>query len=149
MTLNPLQARTPGNGLADVSPADWNRLVRGACPYLRHEFLLAMETEGCLGERVGWHPRHLLIEDARGQLVAALPRYLKFNSFGEFVFDGSWAEAHERAGLAYYHKLVVAAPFTPATGSRLLLAPEAENEAMAAWLIEQAIESARQAGVSS
>ena len=149
-TLPALQARILTGGLAGVDGGDWNRLEGTAFPYLRHEFLLALETQGCLGERVGWQPYHLLIEGPEGRLLAALPQYLKFNSFGEFVFDWSWAEAHERAGLAYYPKLVVAAPFTPATGPRLLLAPEAGGDGeLAGEVIDLAIEAAREAGVSS
>ncbi len=143
------RARILTGGLAEADPAAWNRLTRNAYPYLRHEFLLAMETQGCLGERVGWQPYHLLFEGPDGGLLAALPQYLKFNSFGEFVFDGSWAEAHERAGLAYYPKLVVAPPFTPATGPRLLLAPEVDSEGMTAQVIALAIAAAQDAGVSS
>lgn len=83
---------------------------RGAYPFLRHEFLRALEDQGCVGPETGWVPRHLLVEDAAGRLIGACPMYLKFNSFGEFVFDWAWAEAYQRAGLAYYPKLVVAAP---------------------------------------
>lgn len=144
-----LRPRILSHGLADADPVAWNRLTRGAYPYLRHEFLLAMETQGCLGRQVGWHPHHLLLEGPGGELQAALPQYLKFNSFGEFVFDWSWAEAHERAGLDYYPKLVVAPPFTPATGPRLLLAPEPGCADLSARVIDLAIEAARDAGVSS
>lgn len=145
-----LRPRILDGGLATIDGAAWNRLVTGGHPCLRHEFLLAMETQGCLGERVGWQPQHLLIEAPSGELLAALPQYLKCNSFGEFVFDWSWAEAHERAGIAYYPKRVVATPFTPATGPRLLLAPEAGGDGgLAGAVIDLAIASAREAGVSS
>ncbi|MDD1650204.1 MAG: GNAT family N-acetyltransferase, partial [Methylococcaceae bacterium] len=73
-----MQARILTGGLAGVDGADWNRLEGTAFPYLRHEFLLALETQGCLGERVGWQPYHLLIEGPEGRLLAALPQYLKF-----------------------------------------------------------------------
>jgi predicted N-acyltransferase len=144
-----MNVRCPVNGLSEVAAAAFNTLSDGAYPFLRHEFLLALETRACLGERVGWIPQHLLVEGDDGTLLAALPMYLKDNSFGEFVFDGSWADAYRRAGLAYYPKLVVAAPFTPATGPRLLLHPQARGPAMAATVLDVAIEAAEQWGVSS
>jgi predicted N-acyltransferase len=135
--------------LAEVDAGSWNALTSGAYPFLRHEFLDALERQGCLGPRVGWMPYHLLVEDGRNRLVAACPMYLKFNSFGEFVFDWAWADAYERAGLDYYPKLVVAPPFTPATGPRLLIHPDLDSPELAAEVIGFAIERARSAGVSS
>lgn len=110
-------------GLGDLPPGDWDRLNPGADPFLQHAFLAGLEAHGCLSPH-GWYPRHLLAR-AAGRLVGALPLYLKTDSVGEFVFDWSWAEAYERAGGRYYPKLVCAVPFTPVTGPRLLLAPEA------------------------
>jgi predicted N-acyltransferase len=134
--------------ISEVDAAAWNALAGGRYPHLRHEFLRALEEFGCLGEAVGWLPCHLIFEDA-GRLAAAMPMYLKFNSFGEFVFDWSWANAYERAGLDYYPKLVIASPFTPATGPRLLMAPGHDDAALAASCIETAIAYARSVGVSS
>jgi predicted N-acyltransferase len=134
--------------LDEVDPAVWNALGGAELPFLRHEFLAALEGQGCLTRRIGWEPHHLLVEDAGGRLVAALPTYLKFNSFGEFVFDWAWADGYERAGRDYYPKLVVAAPFTPATGPRILLAPDAPSTA-AADALDLALETAKSARVSS
>jgi predicted N-acyltransferase len=104
-------------------PADeWNALA-GEYPFLRHEFLSAIEDSGCASARSGWHPRHLVLIDQRG-LAAAAPLYQKSHSWGEFVFDFAWARAAEQGGLAYYPKLVCAVPFTPATGPRLLCRPD-------------------------
>lgn len=135
--------------LSDADPAAWNALTASAFPFLRHEFLAAQEEQGCLSRRIGWEPHHLTVEDANGQLIAACPMYRKHNSFGEFVFDWAWADAYERAGLDYYPKLVVAAPFTPATGPRLLIRPEARTAALEAELLNLAIDTARAAEVSS
>lgn len=110
-----------------IPAAQWNALALGGNPFVRHEFLLAMERAGCVGKAAGWLPNHLLLED-QGQLVAALPLYRKSHSWGEFVFDWSWARAYDQAGLHYYPKLVSMPPFTPATGPRLLLAPGASAE---------------------
>lgn len=90
-------------------------------PFLSWDFLDAMETTGCVGAEVGWLPHHLTFWDS-GVLLGASPGYLKGNSEGEFVFDYAWAGAAERAGIPYYPKLLVASPFTPATGARLLAA---------------------------
>lgn len=115
--------------LAEVDGGSWNRLTDGRIPYLRHEFLYALEKHGCIGGSVGWFSFHLLVESADGsELLTALPMYLKTNSFGEFVFDWAWASAYERAELQYYPKLVVAPPFTPATGPRVLLRDDAPSE---------------------
>lgn len=111
------------HSLESVSPAEWNALT-GGFPFLRHEFLVALEHHGCLGEAHGWIPwYHLLHDPDDGHLAAAAPVFIKLNSWGEFVFDFAWADAWHRNGLQYYPKLVLAAPFTPATGPRLMLAP--------------------------
>ena len=91
-------------------------------PFIGHEFLSALEESGCTGGRSGWSPAYLLVEDGTGQLLAAAPSFLKSHSQGEYVFDHGWADAYGRAGGRYYPKLQVAAPFTPATGPRLLVA---------------------------
>ncbi|HXH02136.1 MAG TPA: GNAT family N-acetyltransferase [Candidatus Competibacteraceae bacterium] len=134
--------------LADVPARQWNSLVKDRDPFLSHEFLSALERHHCVGERTGWLPYHLLCRGDDGRLLGACPLYLKTNSYGEFVFDWSWAEAYRRNGLRYYPKLVSAIPFTPATGQRLLLAPEAPP-AVAAALIGHALEETRRLGCSS
>ena len=134
--------------LDDVFSEDWDRLVGTHQPFLRHAFLHALERHGCVGERWGWYPRHLLLYEG-GRLLGALPQYLKTNAYGELVFDWTWAEAHERSGLPYYPKLVTAVPYTPASGRRLLIHPEADAEAVRHGLIAAAIEHARAAHVSS
>ncbi|MGD2167063.1 MAG: GNAT family N-acetyltransferase, partial [Gammaproteobacteria bacterium] len=107
----------------------------GAYPFLRHEFLAALEHSGCVGEGTAWHPVHLSARDESGRLVGALPLYLKFDSRGEFVFDWGWADAFERAGLAYYPKLVAAIPFTPANGPRMLLAADSDTVGVSSALL--------------
>jgi predicted N-acyltransferase len=105
-----------------VAAADWNRLQGADCPFLRHEFLAALEHTGCVGAGTGWMPAHLaLFED--GALVAAAPVYRKLHSWGEFVFDFGWAQAYERHGLSYSPKRIVAVPFSPVNATRLLTAP--------------------------
>lgn len=94
-------------------------------PFITHAFLSALERSSSVGARTGWSPVHALVEDESGRLVACAPAYLKAHSLGEYVFDQSWAQAYERAGGNYYPKLQIAAPFTPATGRRLLVAGDA------------------------
>jgi uncharacterized protein len=100
-------------------------------PFVSHAFLLALEQSGSVGGRSGWAPMHVLIEDEAACLVAAAPAYAKSHSQGEYVFDHGWAQAYAQAGGRYYPKLQIAVPFTPATGRRLLVAPNAPPEARA------------------
>jgi len=117
------------DSLADVSPEQWNALGLDGNPFLRYEFLHTLDVTGCLGDRTGWYPRYFLLwkgeGDGDGQtLIGAVPAYIKTNSYGEFVFDWSWADAYERNQMDYYPKLVSSIPFTPATGRRLLTRPD-------------------------
>jgi predicted N-acyltransferase len=109
--------------LADIDRAEWDALVGpDGSPFLEWDWLDALEQSGCVGGKTGWAPHHLTIR-ADGALIAAAPMYLKGHSQGEFVFDHTWAEAADRAGLDYYPKLLVAVPMTPATGRRILTHP--------------------------
>ena len=103
-----------------VAPEQWTALVQDNNPFLRHEFLAALEHHQCVGKKFGWLPCHIAIYEQQ-QLVAALPLYEKYNSYGEFVFDQSWAQAYHQHGMAYYPKLVAAIPYTPASGQRFLV----------------------------
>lgn len=115
--------------IRDVPAAEWDALNATAYPFLQHGFLAALEQHGAVAAATGWQPHHLtLCKDNR--LVAAAPGYLKAHSWGEFVFDFAWADAYERAGGSYYPKLVVAVPFTPATGPRVLHAPDCSRAAV-------------------
>jgi len=136
--------------LEQVSAEDWNRVAGGCNPFLRHEFLYALEHSGCTSPAAGWSPRHLLLhaDDGSG-LAGAVPMYLKNHSYGEYVFDWAWADAYGRAGLHYYPKLVVAVPFTPVTGSRILVAPGHDRSATSHLLISATRELADELGVSS
>lgn len=134
--------------LAEVAPALWNSLEGTDNPFLRHEFLNALEAHGCVRPDTGWQPAHLLLE-ADGRLLAAAPAYLKGHSWGEFVFDWSWAEAHARSGLPYYPKLIVAAPFSPVTGPRILLAPGVAAETAVPMLAAAARQLVSDNGFSS
>ena len=110
----------PIQHISDIAEAEWNRLIPDHNPFLRHSFLAALETSGSVGEGTGWDSLHLALFDETGALHGALPSYIKHHSYGEYVFDHSWAHGFERAGGQYYPKLVGAVPFTPVPGPRLL-----------------------------
>ncbi len=137
------------SAIDEIPAADWNRLAGPDAPFLRHEFLAAQERHGCVGPTLGWVPQHLALRDPAGALVAVAPCYLKSNSYGEFVFDWAWADAYARAGRRYYPKLVVASPYTPATGGRILTGDTPRRAEYAAALIRGASQVAEGLGVSS
>lgn len=109
------------DSLSAIAPHEWDALVPANQPFLRHAFLGTLEDSASLGPQSGWQAEHLLhIEN--GQLLAALPSYRKWHSYGEYVFDHGWADACARAGIDYYPKLLTAVPFSPVSGPRLLAA---------------------------
>lgn len=112
--------------LPDLPAASWDALVPAGQPFLRHAFLSALEDSGSLGANSGWASEHLVLE-RDGAVRAVLPAYRKWHSFGEYVFDHGWADACQRAGIAYYPKLLGAVPFSPVTGPRLLAADPADG----------------------
>ncbi len=120
MNEDKLIAKVAGS-VGAVDRDQWNLLAGSDNPFVSHEFLTAMEDSGSVGPGTGWQSAPILVEDDQGRLLAAMPAYLKGHSQGEYVFDHAWADAYQRAGGEYYPKLQIAAPFTPATGPRLLL----------------------------
>jgi predicted N-acyltransferase len=125
--------------LGQIAASDWNDVAGTDYPFLRHEFLYGLEQTGCATANTGWQACHLLLRDEAG-LLAVMPLYLKSHSYGEYVFDWSWADAWQRSGLDYYPKLVSAIPFTPATGPRLCTRQGADSRL--AW--DTALEAIRQ-----
>ncbi|HXQ63461.1 MAG TPA: GNAT family N-acetyltransferase [Steroidobacteraceae bacterium] len=127
-----------------IGAEGWNALEHDGVPFLRHEFLAALEHSGAVGPGTGWQPCHVAVRSG-ATLVGALPLYRKTHSWGEFVFDFSWAQAYSRHGSHYYPKLVAATPFTPAAGPRLLVRPGAESARVRRALLDAALESAPEA----
>jgi predicted N-acyltransferase len=134
--------------IARIPAADWDACAGAANPFVSHAFLSALEETGCVGGRTGWTPQHLVARTAGGALIGLVPLYAKTHSYGEYVFDHGWANAYERAGGAYYPKLQASVPFTPVTGPRLLLHPDAPADG-AAVLVAGLEAAGRQTGVSS
>ena len=139
--------------IGEVSAAEWDACAGPDNPFVRHAFLAALEDSGSATEKTGWLPQHLALYDESDRLAGAVPLYLKGHSYGEYIFDWAWANAYERAGGRYYPKLQSCVPFTPATGPRLLIRPEAEGggdrDATASALIGGLAELTRRHEVSS
>jgi predicted N-acyltransferase len=135
------------HSIGALDAAQWNALGAADNPFTRHEFLAALEHSRCLGRSSGWEPRYLTLRDARG-LAAGAAAFVKTHSYGEFVFDFAWARGYERLGRRYYPKLTLAAPFTPATGQRLLVRPDLDRDALAARLLAELERYAASHGLS-
>ncbi len=131
-----LELRTHA-GIASIPAPAWDALDPSAHPFTRHAFLLAMEASDSVRVDAGWSPCHVALWQG-ASLVAASPAYLKSNSHGEFVFDQSWARASLRAGLAYYPKLLLAVPYSPVSGPRLLALDDSTRATLARSLIAAA-----------
>ncbi len=135
------------DSLEEVIAQQWNACVDAGEPFQEYEFLRALETSGSVGEGTGWLPSYVTLE-RENELVGALPLYVKLDSYGEYIFDWAWADAYRRANVAYYPKAVTAIPFTPATGRRILVAPDVSYETAADLLVGAALDVAKQANLS-
>ena len=152
MTRNRLTARLAGPA-ASIGAAAWNACAnpegeRDPHPFTRYEFFAAVEESGSATARTGWRPCHLVVEND-GQVAGLLPLYLKNHSQGEYVFDQGWADAFERAGGDYYPKLQASVPFTPVTGTRLLVAPSADKDSVRTMLLAAGVAAVRDLRASS
>jgi predicted N-acyltransferase len=134
--------------ISDLDAGQWNALNGTDVPFLRHEFLVALERFGCVGPGTGWEPCYVTLVDEKG-LAAAVPSFAKSHSYGEFVFDFGWAQAYARIGRDYYPKLTISVPFTPATGPRLLMRPGLDEAATARKLVAAVESFAAEQGLSS
>ena len=108
------------NHIDEISREDWNRITGLEYPFIRYEFLHALEASACVSEETGWMPQHCLVYD-KDELIALMPMYRKTHSRGEYVFDFEWAQAYRQNGLEYYPKWLTAIPFTPCEGQRLFV----------------------------
>jgi len=139
--------------IAEIGRDAWDACARNPAyagdPFLRFDFLQALEEANCAVERTGWGPQHLAVEDEAGEVAAVMPLYLKSHSQGEYIFDHAWADAYERAGGRYYPKLLCAVPFTPVTGARLLARPDVEPDEARRHLVGGALALCEDYGCSS
>jgi predicted N-acyltransferase len=121
--------------LAHIPAAQWNALLDpDAGPFLKHEFLSTLEETSCVGGNTGWQVAHLGLY-RQTDLIGAMPLYLKQHSYGEFVFDWSWAQAYEQQGMQYYPKALCAVPFSPVQGARILCLANEDASQVQAQLI--------------
>lgn len=129
------------DSIDDVEKTSWNNLLNNNYPFLQYEFIAALEHSGATSETTGWIPHHLIIQgtaeetatqtekatsQAPAKIIAIIPLYIKNHSYGEYVFDWSWADAYQQHGISYYPKLITCIPFTPATGPRILFSKDYE-----------------------
>ena len=134
------------DSITEIGCEAWNALTGTQNPFMRYEFLHALEKTGCTGPASGWQPRHLALYEGGGESCSAIvPLYYKTNSWGEYVFDWSWANAYQQHGMAYYPKFVTASPFTPSAGRRLF----GNAAGHMALICEQIRQRALREGVSS
>jgi predicted N-acyltransferase len=136
------------DSISDVDVQLWNSIASSENPFLRHEFLSALEKSGSVSSATGWKPRHLIVYDD-DIAIAVLPLYLKFHSYGEYIFDFSWANAYQRYGLEYYPKLLSAIPFVPATGIRLAHTNNVDKEILFSFVSNTLSTLAAQEKISS
>lgn len=145
------------DGLGSVGAAEWDACAAPECadggpavnPFLTHRWLSAFEESGSAHWREGWDPKHLMAEDDAGKTLGVMPLYVKGHSQGEYVFDHGWAQAFERAGGQYYPKLLSATPFTPVTGKRLLVHPDADRDLAEGALLSGAAQITNDNSLSS
>ena len=130
------------DSIAEIGQSQWNALTGIENPFTRYEFLWALEHTGCTSKRSGWQPHHAMVvkqDQPDDNTVAVIPLYLKTNSYGEYVFDWSWANAYQSYGMDYYPKFVTSAPFTPSYGKRLFI-KQGEDQDAIVRLLKTAIE---------
>jgi predicted N-acyltransferase len=154
------------SSIGEISPEVWDACAYGQSesisqvgesksqfdprnPFISHSFLSSLEASGAVSAHTGWLPQHALVESETGEVLAAMPCYLKNHSQGEYVFDHGWAEAYKRAGGDYYPKLQASIPFTPVTGPRLLIRDGVNASAAREALVAGGIELAKRRSASS
>ena len=132
---------------SDLDAVAWNGLLKlqsHSTPFMQHAYLLALQASGSATPKTGWTSYFITIEQ-QDTLVAACVVYLKDHSYGEYVFDWAWANAYQQHGLAYYPKALVAVPFTPVPGTRLLATDQKARSA----LLQALLNWCKSIGVSS
>ena len=137
------------SSLSNIKSSDWNECVGNDHPFLQYEFLYALEKSNSANTKTGWQPYHY-IEQENDKIISLCPLYIKNHSFGEYIFDHSWADAYHRYGINYYPKLQSAIPFTPVTGDRIVLNKSVKDKkGKQVQVINNIIEEAKKINVSS
>lgn len=138
------------NSISSVDKDSYNSLVDSENPFLEYEFLESLEESGCVGDKTTWIPHYITLRDKdNDKLIGAITFYVRYDSYGEFIFDWEWARAFYSSGLNYYPKLVVAVPFTPTNGTRILVHKEYSFDRCAGIMVEYLIEICKEQKFSS
>lgn len=140
------------DSITTIGNETWNAISGTENPFTRFEFLAALELSGCTTQDTGWAPHHVAVYDnkpTQKTLVAIMPLYLKTNSYGEYVFDWSWASAYQSHGFEYYPKFVSAIPFTPSAASRIFIKAGYSSTVITKLICEKVIEKAQALSASS
>tara|TARA_Y200000002_G_scaffold131963_1_gene108821 strand:- start:273 stop:1406 length:1134 start_codon:yes stop_codon:yes gene_type:complete len=137
------------SSLSNIKSSEWNDCVGNDHPFLQYEFLHALEESKSANSKTGWQSYHY-IEQENDKIISLCPLYIKNHSFGEYIFDHSWADAYHRYGINYYPKLQSAIPFTPVTGDRIVLNKSVKDKKKKqVQVINNIIEEAKKINVSS
>ncbi len=136
------------DSIKHIDKEQYNHIVDADNPFLEYEFLEALEESGCVGPKTTWLPYYMVLSD-KGKIVGAVTFYIRYDSYGEFIFDWEWARAYQNARLPYYPKAVVAIPFTPTTGVRILVHPDYSFDECAELMVRYLIEFCREENLSS
>lgn len=136
------------NHIKEVSREDWNTIAGSGYPFIRYEFLHALEESACVCEATGWTPQHCLVYD-KDELIAFMPMYVKTHSHGEYIFDFEWANAYHHHGLSYYPKWLTAIPFTPCEGKRFFVKAGVDKATIINLILNYIIETTKSQNISS
>ncbi|MCM8532514.1 MAG: GNAT family N-acetyltransferase [Lentisphaeraceae bacterium] len=139
---------TVHNSFLDFKSSEWNKLVPENFPFAKHQFFSSLEESESIGKRTGWYPFIISAHDTES-LVGLFILFVKTNSYGEYIFDWAWADAWKKTGQDYYPKLTSAIPFTPATGPKFLVSPNADYETTCKLLVSEALKEESQNELSS
>jgi predicted N-acyltransferase len=136
--------------LAELDAKEFDELVGSDQPFLKYVFLRTLEMSDCVSRETGWQPHHFAITNDSGHLLAFAPVYLKYHSYGEYVFDWAWADAYQKHGMSYYPKLLCSIPFTPSVSRRILARAEDADANHYSELFRKVVERhCAQHGISS
>ena len=138
------------DSISSVNKDQYNRIIDAQNPFLEYEFLQSLEKSGCVGADTTWKPYYITLKDKEKDIiVGAITFYIRFDSYGEFIFDWEWARAFYGAGMNYYPKMLVAIPFTPTNGIRIAVDKDYSFETCAALMVEYLIEICKEKNFSS
>ncbi|TGK13432.1 GNAT family N-acetyltransferase [Leptospira stimsonii] len=135
------------DSISSIPKEEWNSISDPKNPFLEYDFLHSLEISRCIGSNTSWIQKYCVLK-MDGSFSAVIPLFLKFDSYGEYIFDFQWAQFFAQAGLSYYPKGLVAIPFTPANGKRILHKNELSLEEVCSYLIPELLRFSEEEGLS-